>query len=165
MNPHSRILELVEENETLRAEVERLTKERDQAYEGEMSARAEVERLGINEMDCRTLRAENERLQGIADEYAAETAKLRETLSFYAEYDNYRESYISGERLMSEVEKDCGDKARELAKLRNEQIDRDQKEIERLREALEWAMERLDDPFIQTEGAKIARAALQSKGE
>jgi hypothetical protein len=38
-------------------------------------------------------------------------------------------------------------------------------ENERLREALEWAMERLEDPFIQTEGAKIARAALQSKGE
>jgi hypothetical protein len=82
--------------------------------------------------------------------------------------ERLRECERSGEARMFEADNspeifrtaaDDIEQARELAKLRNEQIDRDQKEIERLREALEsiaangW------------EASYFARAALQSTGE
>jgi RNA polymerase-binding transcription factor DksA len=82
--------------------------------------------------------------------------------------ERLRECERSGEARMFEAENnpeifrtaaDDIEQARELAKLRNEQIDRDQKEIERLREALEKIAAN------DWEASYFARAALQSKGE
>jgi hypothetical protein len=106
------LVERIEENAKLAEEVERLTR----------CCNGDVER------ERNELRAENEMLRGllkapIGEEedlniavranhaYERENKRLREALSFYAEHENYNESYIGGERVRSSVEIDGGDKA------------------------------------------------------